>query len=483
TPVAAVTTVTITAAYAGVNKTSTLTVNPVAVASVSISPASVVGGVSATGNRVTLNGPAPAGGVSVPVTSSVPGAATAPATVPVAAGATFATFTITTSAVSVSTPVTISASFGGATVTGTLTVRPAALTSNSISPATVGGGASAASNRVYLDGPAGPGGAIVTLSSSNPAAVTAPASVTVLAGATSSPVYTLTTSAVSVLTPVTITATYLGISKTGILTVNPTALLSISLSPSTLAGGLAGASNRVTLDSAAAPAGAVVPLTSSNPAVAAVPASVTVAAGTTVSPYFSITTSNVAVATPVTISGVFGGVTRTAILNVVPAALSLLSLNPATVVGPLATATNRVILTGRGGGAASFGDRAGGSNHVTLLHDYHHRGCRQHAGDHQRQLRAGNQDCRVDSASGGAEFPAAVPAFGSRRRFEYRKPNLPGRPGAGGWSGSDTLLVVSRIGHRAGVGDRARRSHLFRGFHHPDDRGGCFDAGDNHGQL
>ena len=83
-------------------------------------------------------------------------------------------------------------------------------------------------------------------------------------------------------------------------------------------GGLSTTANTVTLNAPAPAAGAVVTLTSNNPA-ATVPASVTVAGGTTVSPAFTIATSAVAANTPVTISATYGGITATGTLTV-PAA-------------------------------------------------------------------------------------------------------------------------------------------------------------------
>jgi hypothetical protein len=116
--------VTISASYNGVTKTANLTVNPVALLSVTLSPATVVGGVSSTGNKVTLNGPAPAGGILVTLMSGDPGVRV-PASVTVAAGATASpVFTITTSHVATPTVVTISASYNGVNKTANLTVNP-----------------------------------------------------------------------------------------------------------------------------------------------------------------------------------------------------------------------------------------------------------------------------------------------------------------------------------------------------------------------
>ena len=78
----------ISATYGGITKSITLTVRPVALSSVSLALTSMNGGVSTTTNRVFLDGPAPAGGVVVALTSSDP-AAVVPASVTAPAGATF----------------------------------------------------------------------------------------------------------------------------------------------------------------------------------------------------------------------------------------------------------------------------------------------------------------------------------------------------------------------------------------------------------
>ena len=95
----------------------------VTVSSVSLNPATVTGGASSTGT-VTLSSAAPAGGVVVTLTSSNTAVATVPASVTVAAGATSATFTVTTLAVSGTTSVTISGTYSG-TQSATLTVNSA----------------------------------------------------------------------------------------------------------------------------------------------------------------------------------------------------------------------------------------------------------------------------------------------------------------------------------------------------------------------
>jgi fibro-slime domain-containing protein/RHS repeat-associated protein len=90
--------------------------------SLSISPSEVTGGAGATGT-VTLAGPAPAGGLTVALASGNP-AATVPTSIQIAAGASSATFAVTTVTVASVTDVTITASLGSTTRSTVLRVRP-----------------------------------------------------------------------------------------------------------------------------------------------------------------------------------------------------------------------------------------------------------------------------------------------------------------------------------------------------------------------
>lgn len=95
----------------------------------------------------------------------------------------------------------------------------AALSTLTLSPASVTGG-NASQGTVTLSAPAPAGGALVSLSSSNTAAATVPASVNVPAGATSAG-FTVTTRAVAATTAVTVSATYGGVTRTASLGVTP----------------------------------------------------------------------------------------------------------------------------------------------------------------------------------------------------------------------------------------------------------------------
>lgn len=202
----------------------------VALSTLSLNPATVIGGNSSQAT-VTLTGAAPPGGAVVTLSSNNASVATVPASVTVAAGATSATFAVTTVSVSASTSVTISATFG-VTRTATLTVSPAAppppppppptavtLSSLSLSPTSVTGGSSS-QGRATLTGAAPAGGVVVTLASSNTSVATVPASVAVPAGS-SSAAFTVTTRSVTATTTVTISASQGGVTRTATITVSP----------------------------------------------------------------------------------------------------------------------------------------------------------------------------------------------------------------------------------------------------------------------
>ena len=221
--VTARTVVTITVTGGGVSRTADLVVHPSlpALAGYTVSPTTVQGGTSANGT-VTLDSPAPTGGLSVSLSSNLPGSASVPASVTLPAGATSASFTVTTFPVD-NTTVTLTASLGSTTLFTALSITAApslTLTSLTLSPTTVVGGASS-TGTVTLSAAAPSGGAVVSLSD-NSAAASEPASVTVPAGSTSR-AFTVTTSAVSSTTAVSVSGSFGGATASAMLTVNPLA--------------------------------------------------------------------------------------------------------------------------------------------------------------------------------------------------------------------------------------------------------------------
>jgi len=124
-PVANTTVATLSASYGGATRTTTLTVLPPAVSDLALNPSSVVGGplVGGSTGTVTLNGPAPAGGAQVALSSNS-GAASVPSSVTIPAGATSANFSVSTAVVLSTTNATITASYKGSSRNANLQVRP-----------------------------------------------------------------------------------------------------------------------------------------------------------------------------------------------------------------------------------------------------------------------------------------------------------------------------------------------------------------------
>jgi hypothetical protein len=245
-PVTTRTVVTITVTGGdGVSRTAELAVSPnlVELTALTVSPTSVPGGALSTGT-VTLGSAAPNGGVTVGLGSNLPAAAGVPASVTVPAGATSATFRVTTSPVDATTSVQLSATFGSTTRLAALEVTfGPALSTLTLSPTTVVGGPSS-TGTVTLSSAAA-GGAVVTLLSDNTRVVTVPGQVAVAAGATSR-TFDVTTFAVTAPTAVVITASSGGVTRSATLTVNPpTPQAPLLASPVNLATGVA---QPVTLD-------------------------------------------------------------------------------------------------------------------------------------------------------------------------------------------------------------------------------------------
>jgi hypothetical protein len=191
-----------------------------------------------------------------------------------------------------------------------------------LSPTTVLGGVTNSTGTVNLPSPAGPGGVLVNLMSSNTAAATVPPSITVPANLTTA-AFTVTSLAVGSVTPATITATFSGGPHNAILTVNPPSVNSATLSPASVTGG-SNSTGTVTLSGPAPPSGAVVNLTSSNMSAATVPPTVNVGAGQS-SATFSVTSFTVSAVSNTTISATYNG-----------SASAVLTVNPVIVPGSAA---------------------------------------------------------------------------------------------------------------------------------------------------
>ena len=188
-------------------------------AGISSVPAIVVGGDAATGT-VMLGAAAPIGGAVISL-ASASDAVHVPASVTVSAGATTASFPITTTAVPVATLVSVSATYDGVTHATTFTINPppadaptlsALLLAHTSAPS--GGSLNA---RVTLSAPAPAGGTVITLTSSVPSIVRVPASVTIPAGSTAA-AFVVTASYTPRSVTATLSASAAGVTQHAVLT-------------------------------------------------------------------------------------------------------------------------------------------------------------------------------------------------------------------------------------------------------------------------
>lgn len=194
---------------------------------------------------------------------------------------------------------------------------------------------------VQLTAAAPAGGATISLTSSNPAAVSVPATIT-MPGNTAVMGFTIQAGQVTASTPVTITATLNSGSASVQFTVLPPSLKSIS-TPSTVTGGTqVGAI--VALNGQAPPSGAVVSLSSDSPA-ASPPPSATVAPGA-FSASVTISTSAVMTSTLVTITASWNGVSVQSGITLTPQQPpASLTLDPTSTVGTGGSSFGTVTVT------------------------------------------------------------------------------------------------------------------------------------------
>jgi hypothetical protein len=328
-----------------------------------ISNESVVGGTSFNGT-ITLQSAAPPGGVTVRIVSGDTSLVRPPASVFIPAGATDADFSIATSAVSVPTRVTLdpgTESDSGVhpfqisvvlTPAGSPTPPPS-LSSLTLSQPSVAAGGTV-TGTVTLTSPAPAGGAVIPLQGSMEGQVITPPNVTVPAGSISATFTTKPAPEVNAPHWVFIGAQYgqFNGAQARILRIDPAAgpvtLLGIGPASQDVIGGNSGRGT-VGLVMPAPAAGGTVSLTTDNPSVIHVPASVSIDAGNSTN-VFTIGTSPVSgFATGGFVFATAGGVTKSIFVNVAPdpnapPLLQSLSISPTSVSGGT-SATGTVLLS------------------------------------------------------------------------------------------------------------------------------------------
>lgn len=170
----------------------------------------------------------------------------------------------------------------------------------------------------------------VALASSNPSAAPVPASIVMPANIAWTQ-FQMQAGQVTSPTPATITASLNGKSASGSLTVQPTGLKSLTISPSSITGG-AQPGAIVMLTGQAPAGGAIIALSSDSPAVTP-PPSVFVTAGS-FSASFSLQTNSVATTTTATVTATWNGADASAPLTLQPAvAPTAISVSPTSTIG------------------------------------------------------------------------------------------------------------------------------------------------------
>lgn len=289
--------------------TATLVVKAPRVMTLAFDATTLQPGGTATGT-ITLNGPAPSGGLIVALSANS-SALTIPTNATVPPGQGRVTFRAAANAPSVDTPVTVTAATpGNKAISATVTVLGGVPPQLSVAYATLGIGDS---TPVTVTIPAAPaGGATVALAYAGP--VSGPASVAFAAGETAK---TVTVTAASSSGTGTITATRDGLSTAKTVNVVKPVLMSVVVSPTSVKGG-GTVQVTVTIEKVAPAAGARVYLSTPHPELATVPATVTVPAGAKTA---SVTASTVTVTKSATIpivGHVFGGGNKGGYLTIAP---------------------------------------------------------------------------------------------------------------------------------------------------------------------
>jgi hypothetical protein len=329
----------------------------------SLSREKVIGGTSFNAT-VTLQAPAPAGGVTVRLVSSDTSLVRPPPTITIPAGATDADFTITTSAVSVPTRITIDPGTendsGVHTSQVSVVVTPAgsppappSLSSLTLSKSSVLVG-NTVIGTVTLTSAAPAGGAVVRLQGSMEGQVITPSSVTVPAGSSSATFTALAAPEVNAPHWVFIGGSYgtTGGLQQRILEIDPApgpaTLLAMGPASQDVTGGQSGHA-AVALAMPAPTGGGIVNLTTDNPSIIHVPASVAIGQGNSTNTFDIGTSTVTGLPTGGNVFATAGGVTRSIFVNVVPdpnapPLLQSMTITPTTVAGGT-NATGTVFLS------------------------------------------------------------------------------------------------------------------------------------------
>ncbi len=290
-----------------------LSVKPIGVATVSLSPNVVASGGKSTGT-VNLVNNAPTGGLVVTLSSNVPAYATVPASITIAAGTKTKTFTVTGKGTNIDRSIFITASRAGTNVRANMLLKGTRLSKLLIPPGDKVGGLNY-EGTIAIIGTAPTEGTVVTLTSSNPTVLAVPASATVPSGKTSV-AFKFRTYGTLVRTAVTVKATLKGVSSSQVVYVLPPKLSSVTLSPTSIKGGQT-ATATATIDGPAPKGGMLLALSTSNKSFAYTLASIRIPEGAKFVRFFVYTNETTARRT-VQVTASNSGTSKSATLTIVP---------------------------------------------------------------------------------------------------------------------------------------------------------------------
>ncbi len=340
-------TVDVRATYLGSFKIARLNVIPW-LQQLGLTPTDVVGGNTVSG-RVTLAAAAPASGVTVDLLTDSPSLinfGTGVTTVTIPAGQQTGNFTINTLGVAQTRFPTVTASLLGVGRTQSITVRPITLSSLTFAPSRIAGGATTAGTVVFSGRTgeafnlkvtlnAGTGGYRFRADAASPQVaeliLPIPANTTSATFLLDTKYEAVNTQRVATATILSSTGTAVGSPTSGTIFVDAVNLTGFSINPTSILGG-GTAQATVTIGAPAPQGGVTINLESAKPAIAPVPASVTIEPGQT-SVVFDIPTTVVfGNSEAVGFKARRGSLVRSASLNVLAGDFGL-TLDPTTVTG------------------------------------------------------------------------------------------------------------------------------------------------------
>jgi len=328
---------------------------PPMITSMSLSATSVPGG-TPTMATVTMNRVVNQDTVVHPSVST--GLVTVPSSVTVPSGTSSATFAVTTHGVASTTAVPIGCTFGGFTVSNTLTLTPATALTVTLDKTNIEG-VGTATGTITLNAPAGPGGLSVKVTSSKTSSATvSPATVVIPADSTTGTFFVTTKNSTADFL-VTFTAKTSRFSGTVNLMVVKLASVTLSLDKTTIAGG--DTATLTVTRSVAAPTGGLTYQLGSDNAALIPPTQIVLPEGETTASV-TVNTASVTSNTTGTITLANGSQVKTIDAIVIPLGVTSLSSNPTDVTG-----SGSIDVTIYLNGAAPAGFTLAGSSNANAI--------------------------------------------------------------------------------------------------------------------